>query len=168
MSSLKSHIQEMKKLQKEHDALIKEASKKSKKKKAQRDFTKPRRETGFAQPFVVSDELYSFLVKTKATMKDPAFKPTNQEEHDAWPRILVVKGNPVALTDATSHISKYIKEHNLQNPAARREIVPDAVLGKVFSEPVETSKIDQTKKVYTFLQLQRYIGHHFPKKEVKV
>jgi len=168
MNGLKSHVQEMKRLQKEHDLLLKEASKKTKKKKGPRDFTKPRRATGFAEPVIVSDELYSFLVKTKATMKDPSFVPTSQEEDSNWPRIPVVKGTPVARTDVTSHISKYIREHNLQNPEARREIVPNATLRKIFSEPTETSKLDPSELVFTYLQLQRYVNHHFPQKVAKV
>ena len=163
MNTLKTHVQVMKRLQKEHDALIKEVSKK-KKKKGPRDFTKPRRATGFAEPVIVSDELYGFLVKTKATMKDPSFVPTSQEEDSNWPRIPVVKGNPVARTDVTSHISKYIREHNLQNPEERREIVPDATLRKIFSEPTEVSKRDPSKLVFTYLQLQRYVNEHFQKK----
>ena len=168
MTDLKSHVQEMKKLQKDHDLLLKEASKKSKKNKAPRDFTKPRRATGFAEPVVVSDELYSFLTKTKATIKDPSFVPGSQEERDNWPRILVVKGTLVARTDVTSHITKYIKEHKLQNPDERREIVLDSVLRKLLSEPTEISKRDSTTLVHTYLQLQRYVGHHFPKKQPKV
>jgi hypothetical protein len=168
MNTLKTHVQVMKRLQKEHDLLIKEASKKTKKKKGPRDFTKPRRATGFAEPVIVSDELYSFLVKTKATMKDPSFVPTSQEEDSNWPRVPVVKGTPVARTDVTSHISKYIREHNLQNPEERREIVPDATLRKIFSEPTEVSKRDPSKLVFTYLQLQRYVNRHFPVKQPKV
>lgn len=168
MNSLKTHVQVMKKLQKEHDVLIKEASKKSRKNKGPRDFTKPRRATGFAEPVTVSDELYDFLVNTKATMKDPSFVPTTQEEDSNWPRISVVKGTAVARTDVTSHISKYIKEHNLQNPEERREILPDTILRKIFSEATEPSKRDPSKLVYTYLQLQRYVNHHFAKKVAKV
>ena len=167
MLVLKSQVQELRRLQREHDQLVKDAAKKNKKKKLPRDFTKPRRSTGFAEPVIVSDELYSFLVKTKATMKDPKFTPSNQEEHDNWPRVAVKSGVPVARTDVTSHISKYIKEHNLQNPQERREIVPDATLRKIFSEPVEESKSDATKKVYTYLKLQKYVNHHFPARKTE-
>ena len=167
MNTLKYSIQEMKRLQKDHDFLLKEATKKTKKKKLPRDFTKPRRATGFAQPVLVSDELYTFLIKTKATTKDPKFIPTCQQEDTNWPRIHIIKGMPVSRTDVTSHISKYIKEHNLQNPDERREIVPDLILRKILSDSTEVSKLDLTKKVYTYLQLQRYIMHHFPSKKVK-
>jgi hypothetical protein len=167
MLVLKTQVQELRKLQREHDQLIKDASRKNKKKKLPRDFSKPRRSTGFAEPVIVSDELYSFLVKTKATMKDSSFTPKNQEEHDNWPRIPVKSGIPVARTDVTSHISKYIKEHNLQNPSERREIVPDASLKKIFSEPVEPSKTNASNKVYTYLKLQKYVNHHFPSRKTE-
>lgn len=164
IAQLKGRVQELRKLQREHEFLLKDAVKKTKKKKTQKDFTKPRRSTGFAEPVVVSDELYTFLVKTKATMKDTSFVPTTLEEQKNWPRVPVKTGVPVARTDVTSHLAKYIKEHNLQNPEFRREIVPDAALKKVFSEAVEVSKHDPTKKVYTYLKLQTYVNHHFPKK----
>ena len=167
MSVVKAQVVELRQLQREHEQLLKEASRKTKSKKRTRDFTKPRRSTGFAEPVVVSDELYAFLVKTKATMKDPNFTPSSQEEYDNWPRLPVKSGSPVARTDVTSHLSKYIKEHNLQNPNERREIVPDATLKKLFSEAVETSKSDSSKKVYTYLKLQTYVNHHFPARKVE-
>ena len=165
IDSLKQQVQELRKLQKEHDLQIKEASKK--KKKGPRDFTKTRTPTGFAGPVLVSSELYSFLTKTKATMKDPSFVPKSQEEADSWPRLPVKAGVPVARTDVTSHINQYIKTNNLQNPENRREIVPDAALKKLFSEPTELSdKTDQnSRKIYTYLGLQRYMSAHFPNKK---
>jgi hypothetical protein len=159
---LKREVQELRKLQREHDHMLKEASKKLKKKKAPRDYSKPKRATGFAEPVVVSDELYTFLTKNKATMKDPSFTPKSAEEDANWPRVPVKAGVPVARTDVTSYISKYIKEHNLQNPEMKREIVPDAALKKLFANPSEP-----TPKTYSYLQLQRYISHHFPKRVVK-
>jgi len=165
MLVLKSQIQEFRKLQREHEQIVKDVIRKNKKKKA-KDFTKPRRSTGFAEPVIVSDDLYTFLVKTKATMKDSSFVPSSQQEYDNWPRVPVKAGVPVARTDVTSHISKYIKEHNLQNPTERREIVPDAALKKIFLEPAEVSKSDASKKVYTYLKLQKYVNHHFPTRKV--
>ena len=159
MVTLKREIQELRKLQRDHDAMVKESSKKVKKTKAPRDFTKVKRATGFAEPVLVSAELYSFLVKNKATMKDHTFAPSSEEQEAAWPRLPVVDGVPVARTDVTSFISKYIKDHNLQNPEMKREIIPDAALKKVFANPNEP-----TPATYNYLQLQRYISHHFPKK----
>lgn len=161
MSSLKAEIKELNKLSKDYEVALKA---KNGKKKKPRDFANLRRSTGFAEPVTVSPELYQFLTKTKATIKDPNYKPTNEEEYNNWPRIPVKNGTPVARTDVTSHISKYIREHNLQNPNEKREIVPDAVLTKIFSEPLEISKSDANKKVYTYLKLQKYVNHHFTKK----
>jgi chromatin remodeling complex protein RSC6 len=158
---LKREIQELRKLQKEHESILKEASKKNKK-KAPRDFSKPRKATGFAGPVIVSDELYTFLTKSKAVMKDQSYTPTSQEEHDNWPRVPVKTGTPIARTDVTSHISKYIKEHNLQNPEAKREIIPDATLRKIFTNP----KLDEQPVAFNYLKLQTYLNHHFPQKKL--
>lgn len=166
INSLKINVQEMKRLQKEHDFLLKEASKKSKKKKGPRDFTKPRRATGFAEPRIVSDELYDFLVKSKATIKDPKFVATSTYEDDNCPRILVIKGTLISLMEVAAHISKYAKEYNLQNPEARTEIIPNSVLSKIFAKPEQPSKRDATKLVHTFNQIQRAVKHHFIKKQV--
>jgi len=164
---LKTTVQELRRLQREHDQLIKVAMKQGKK-KAPRDFSKPRRPTGFAEPIIVSNELYSFLVKNKATMKDPSFSPSSQEEYDNWPRIPVKTGSPIARTDVTSFINSYIKSKNLQNPEFKREIIPDAALKKLFSEPMELSDKNDpnSRKIYTYLQLQRYLSSHYPKKTI--
>lgn len=162
---LRREVQELVRLQREHDVQLKNALKKNKK-KGERDYTKVRRATGFAEPVLVSDELYSFLVKTKATMKDPSFSPRSKEEEANWPRLTVKAGVPIARTDVTAHINQYIKKHNLQNPNYRREIVPDAALKKLFSAPTELSdKSDpNSKKIYTYLHLQKYMNHHYIKK----
>lgn len=161
---LRNQLQELRKLQKDHELIVKDALKKNKKKKVNRDFSKPRRSTGFAEPVIVSQVLYSFLVKTNATMKDSTFIPKSQEEYNNWPRIVVKSGCLIARTDITSHISKYIKDNNLQNPEEKREIIPDATLQKIFSYAIEPSKKDPKKLVYTYLKLQKYVNHHFVKK----
>lgn len=155
---LKREVQELRRLQKDHDHILKEASKKNKK-KAPRDYSKPRKATGFAGPVTVSDELYAFLTKTKAVMKDPSYQPKNDEEYNNWPRIPVKSGQPIARTDVTSHISKYIKEKNLQNPESKREILPDAILRKVFTN----SALAEQPTSFNYLKLQTYLNHHFIK-----
>lgn len=141
MNELKKEITELKKLQKDHETELKNASKKHKKKKSSDD-TVTRKPSGFASPVVVSDALYNFLAQFG-----------------------VEKGQPIARTDVTRHITNYISEHNLQNPEYRREIKPDGVLKALFGEPTEHKvKGDTTSPlVYTYLQLQRYISPHFPK-----
>lgn len=143
MLNLKSQIAELKKLQRDHDLLMKDALKKTKgKRRAPRDDSKPRRPSGFASPVVVSDALYAFLA-----------------------RFGVKKGDPVARTEVTKYINSYIKEHDLQNPDNRREIRPDATLKKVLGDAQEKDPSNPgSANVWTYMKLQRYISPHFPKK----
>ena len=64
----------------------------------------------------------------------------------------------LSRTDATRKIAAYIKEHNLQNPDNRREILSDATLTSLFSLTTEDK--------LNYFNLQRYIKPHFIK-EVK-
>ena len=143
MNELKREVQELRKMQRDHEHAIKEASKKSKRKKSQRDDANPRKPSGFASPVVVSDDLYSFLSQFG-----------------------VKKEDPIARTDVTRYITSYIKEHDLQNPEHRREIIPDAALDKLFGPAIEPKDPNDPKSplVYTYLKLQRYLSPHFPKK----
>lgn len=147
IAELKREIVELKRVQRDHDLAVKEASKRGKKKRVVRDDAAPRKPSGFASPVVVSDELYSFLANFG-----------------------VKKGDPIARTDVTRHITSYIKEHNLQNPEHRREIVPDATLKKIFGEPLEHQDPNDTSspKVFTYLKLQKYLSAHFPKSAAAV
>jgi upstream activation factor subunit UAF30 len=71
----------------------------------------------------------------------------------------VEPGTMLSRTDCTRKIAAYIKEHDLQNPDNRREILSDATLIKLFDLK------DEDKLNY--FNLQRYIKPHFIK-EVKV
>jgi len=64
----------------------------------------------------------------------------------------------ISRTDATRKIAAYIKEHNLQNPENRREILSDATLISLFALTSEDK--------LNYFNLQRYIKPHFIK-EVK-
>jgi len=60
--------------------------------------------------------------------------------------------------EVTKYVCDYIKEHDLQNPEDRREIMPDAKLQKLLGlEPK-----DGAIKYYS---LQTHLKKHFPKKE---
>ena len=143
MVELKREVQELRKMQRDHEHAVKDASKKSKRKKTPRDENNPRKPSGFASPVVVSDDLYSFLAQFG-----------------------VSKTEPIARTDVTRHITSYIKEHDLQNPEHRREIIPDAALLKLFGPAMEPKDPNDANSplVYTYLKLQRYLSAHFPKK----
>lgn len=144
MLELKREIQELRKLQRDHEHALKDASKKSKKKKVPRDTSNPRKPSGFASAVVVSDELYDFLGQFG-----------------------VKRGDPIARTDVTRHITAYIKQHDLQNPDYRREILPDAALGKLFGPAIELKDPNDPNsvKVYSYMRLQKYLSSHFPKKQ---
>ena len=59
--------------------------------------------------------------------------------------------------DVTKYICNYIKDNNLQNPADKRQITPDAKLKKLLNY---TPKTGEPLKYYT---LQTYLKQHFPK-----
>ena len=66
-----------------------------------------RQPTGFAKPSLISEELCKFLNKPS--------------------------GTKMARTDVTKEVNKYIKEHNLQNPANKKEIKADTTLTKLLN-----------------------------------
>jgi|GEM_PF-6430302 len=147
MNEIKKEIQELKKIQKDYEVELKNASKNKKKKRSASSDGTIRKPSGFASPVVVSDSLYKFLEQFG-----------------------VKHGDPIARTDVTRHITSYISEHKLQNPEFRREIVPDAVLKGLFGEPFELKNKGDANSplVYTYLQLQKYLSPHFPKKASSV
>lgn len=144
MNDLKREIQELRKMQRDHEHAVRDASKRSKKKKVPRDDSNPRKPSGFASPVVVSDELYSFLEQFG-----------------------VKKSDPIARTDVTRYITSYIKDKDLQNPEHRREIIPDAALSTLFGPAMEPKDPNDANSplVYTYLKLQKYLSSHFPKKK---
>ena len=108
---------------------LKQASK-GKRVKKPKDPHAPKREpSGFAKPTNLSPELCAFLGLPADTM--------------------------VARTDVTKKVTEYIKEHNLQNPENKREILPDAKLKKLLDPPAGTTD--------TFFTLQTHMKKHFVK-----
>lgn len=146
MNDIKREIQELRKMQRDHEHAVKDASKRSKKKKVVRDESNPRKPSGFASPVVVSDELYKFL-----------------EQYG------VKHSDPIARTDVTRYITTYIKDKDLQNPEHRREIIPDVLLKTLFGPAMEPKDPNDANSplVYTYLKLQKYLSAHFPKKKVE-
>lgn len=144
IAQLKTEIVELRKLSKDHEAALRALTKKGKRSKTNADGT-PRKPSGFASPVVVSDELYAFLSKSG-----------------------IKKGEPIARTDVTRHITAYIKQHDLQNPENRREILADATLKGLFGPPQELkdSANPNGQKMYSYMGMQRYLSRHFPKKAV--
>lgn len=92
-----------------------------------RDDKKPKTEnnSGFMKPIKISNDLASFL-------------DTNPEE-------------PITRVHVTKKLCQYIKEKDLQNPADRREIVPDEKLKNLFN--MGTEKL-------TYYSMQKQIQQH--------
>ena len=110
---------------------LKDANKKNKRRRAKVEGGAKRAPSGFAKPAQISDTLSKFLN--------------------------VPKGEAIARTEVTKRITAYIKEHNLQDPANKRHIKPDAKLGKLLG--IAPNSSDEL----TYFNLQKYMKPHFPK-----
>ena len=121
-------------LRKAAKALQKQLKSAQTKKKRVKDPNAPKRQpAGFAKPTPLSAELCEFLNIDSSTL--------------------------VARTDVTRKITEYIKQHNLQNPDNKREIILDAPLKKLLNPPADVT--------VTFFTLQTYLKNHFPKSDAK-
>jgi chromatin remodeling complex protein RSC6 len=133
-SILKTLANNLKILHKEVLKERKEIAKNAKKNKK----TKQKKQTlsGFAKPSQISQKLAEFLGTDKDVM--------------------------VARTDATKLVIAYVKEHNLQNPENKKQILPDEKLRNLL-EPYFTSE-DKLE----YFNLQKYLKYHFIKDEPKL
>jgi chromatin remodeling complex protein RSC6 len=126
INGAKELIATLKVLQKEHVKLQKQTAKKVKK----TDGGAKRSPSGFTKPGQLSDELCGFLG--------------------------VENGSLMSRTIVTKQINDYIKKNNLQDPADKRHIVPDAKFKAILN-------ISDTDKL-TYFNMQSFIKHHFVKK----
>jgi len=118
----------VKDLQRQVNRDHKELAKKGGKKKS--NDGQKRAPSGFAKPSRISTELAKFL-------------NVNQEDK-------------LARTEVTKMITSYVKEHNLQNPANKKIIVPDAKLKKILKSGNEE---------VSFFNLQKFMKVHYLKDE---
>jgi hypothetical protein len=111
--------------------VAKSKTKSGKKEKVKKSTTNadgtPRPPSGFAVPTKLSVELCNFLTVAEETM--------------------------MSRTEVTRHLNAYIKEKNLQNPANKKEILPDACLKKLLN-------VDDSI-VLSYFNLQKYMKHLF-------
>lgn len=64
-------------------------------------------------------------------------------------------GSKISRTSVTRAVTSYIKEHNLQNPSNRRQIILDQTLSQLLNPP-ENEQV-------TYFNLQKFLkGHYFP------
>ena len=115
----------LKVLQKEVLRERKESKKKESKIKKKSD--KKRSPSGFAKPTPITDELAIFIGCDVGTQ--------------------------LARTEVTSKVIAYVKAFNLQNPANKKQIVPDSKL-KDLLKPGDSD-------IVTFFNLQTYLKKHF-------
>jgi len=119
---------DVRKLQKNVAKQVRESNKKNRKRKVRSGDSK-RPPSGFAKPALISDALCQFLG--------------------------VSKGSEMARTEVTKYLTKYIKEHKLQDEKNRRIIICDSKLTALL-------KVQPNDEV-TYFNLQRYMKPHFPK-----
>ena len=110
---------------------------KVKNKRKARDPNKPPTQSGFAKPVPITPELAKFL----------GYKT---DEH-------------VARTEVTRTISKWIKEHECQDPKNGQNIMIDSKPARPLKKLLGT--INTADKPLTFFRMQKYLKHHFPKNE---
>ena len=126
--NLKARLQKLEKqVHRDTKALNKKAN--GKRARKPRDPNAPK--SGFAKEGPVSDEMRKFLGLKKDEL--------------------------ISRTDVTKRIHEYCKSKNLQDPADKRQIKPDASLRKL----LKMNKGDDL----TFFNLQKYMKVHFPNKE---
>ena len=119
---------DVRKLQKNVAKQVRESNKKNRKRKVRSGDSK-RPPSGFAKPALISDALCQFLG--------------------------VSKGSEMARTEVTKYLTKYIKEHKLQDEKNRRIIICDSKLTALL-------KVQPNDEV-TYFNLQRYMKPNFPK-----
>lgn len=108
--------------------------KKMKPKKAVRTEQSTQRVNGLEIPILVGDKLKTFLG---------------------------LDGDEYTRKEITSLVTKYIKEHKLQNPTNGREILLDTC-----PEGLKLKDILEPDQPLTFFNIQRYLNKHYTKKPV--
>ena len=88
--------------------------------------------SGFLKPLKISSDMAKFTVWNATELK--------------------------SRVDVTKYLCNYIKEHNLQNPEDKRQIIPDAKLAKLIK--YDSKKENEPLRYYS---LQRFLKPHFLK-----
>ena len=124
---------DVKKLQKNVNKQVRESNKRNKKRRGTTNTNGEKRPpSGFAKPAKISEALCQFLGQPS--------------------------GTEMARTEVTKYLTKYIKDHQLQDPANKRIINCDAQLSGLLN-------VTPSDEV-TYFNLQRYMKPHFPPKQV--
>jgi chromatin remodeling complex protein RSC6 len=121
-------VSAMKTIQANLKVLEKEVAKDRKElKKKNKKKTDKKKASGFAVPTPISNELANLLG--------------------------LPNDSQIARTDVTSRVIAYVKEHNLQNPENKKQILPNEALSSILQVP--------EGDVITFFNIQTYLKKHF-------
>lgn len=143
LKTIKGYMTDARSLKKEVQFLEKTVkklqTKKNRKKKPSLGADGEKRKNGFARPTDISTQLADFL----------------GVEH----------GQQIARTEVTKKINSYIKEHELQDPDKKKRIRLESEAG-IKLKNLLTDVIDNDGQPcdLDFINIQKYIKHHFPKK----
>lgn len=143
LKTLKGYITEIRTMKKEV-LFLEKSVKKSRTKKNNRKKTEvieggEKRKNGFARPTEISVELAAFLG--------------------------IEQGIQIARTEVTKRINAYVKEHKLQDQEKKKRILLDSPEGiKLKALLTDIVDINGNPCDLNFINIQKYIKHHFPKK----
>ena len=91
--------------------------------------------------------------KTKGTRKPSGIAVPESISTEVADFLEVPHDTKLSRIQVTSKIFDYVKANNLQNPASRKEIIPDAKLGSLL--------LNGDKTVF-FFNIQTFLKRHFP------
>ena len=91
--------------------------------------------------------------KTKGTRKPSGIAVPESISTEVADFLEVPHDTKLSRIQVTSKIFDYVKSNNLQNPASRKEIIPDAKLGSLL--------LNGDKTVF-FFNIQTFLKRHFP------
>jgi upstream activation factor subunit UAF30 len=129
LNTIKLVQSQVKQMAKDFVKIVKAAGKKTRRSASTAEGGVKKNPSGFAKPTALSVEMCDFL---------------------GMPH-----GTELARTDVTRRLTKYIKDHELQDVADKRNIRPDAKLDAILTIP--------EGKQLTFFNLQSFIKHNFVK-----
>lgn len=178
LKTMKNFVSEVRALKKEVSALEKLNSKLKNKSKRRKRRGTGSPEAGFGRPIPISDQLADFIVNhTLDVVKNDDFSDISKSEtkvearkkenEDLVSKIENLAKSPEKVfsrTDVTKLINRFVKFHKLQDPEAKRFILLDNEKGRLFKEilsPIVDDDGNETQ--LTFINIQRYIKHQYPK-----
>lgn len=97
-------------------------------------------------------------VKPKSNRKPCGFARPTPVSKEMCDFLSLPEGSEVSRTTVTRALIQYIKDHQLQNPENKKQIKPDETLYKLFGE-------QSRKQELTYFTMQKFVNHHFAKKE---